>query len=137
MVDAEIQVMGHLGLTPQSVHQMGGFRVQGRGEEDQLINAACALEDAGVFSIVLEGIPGELGDKITQSLNVPTIGIGAGNGCDGQVLVTHDLIGLSVGKIPKFAKKYASVREEIEKAAKQFKTEVEAGSFPGEEHTYH
>jgi 3-methyl-2-oxobutanoate hydroxymethyltransferase len=137
MVDAEIPVMGHMGLTPQSIHQMGGFRVQGRGEENQLIDASHALEDAGVFSIVLEGIPGELGAKITQSVNVPTIGIGAGNGCDGQVLVIQDLIGLSGGKLPKFVKKYASVRQEIEKAVRQFKKEVEAGSFPDEEHTYH
>jgi 3-methyl-2-oxobutanoate hydroxymethyltransferase len=137
MVDAEIQVMGHLGLTPQSIHQMGGFRVQGRGEENQLIDTAHALEDAGVFSIVLEGIPGELGAKITQSVNVPTIGIGAGNSCDGQVLVIQDLIGLSGGKLPKFVKKYATVRQEIEKAVRQFKKEVEAGSFPAEEHTYH
>ena len=137
MVDAEIQVMGHIGLTPQSLHRMGGFVIQGRGEEDGLIDAARALENAGVFSIVLEGIPGELGTEITQNITIPTIGIGAGKGCDGQVLVTHDLIGLSMGKIPKFVKKYTSVREEIEKAANEFKTEVESGSFPTEEHTYH
>jgi len=136
MVDAEMQVMGHIGLTPQSVHQMGGFRVQGRGEEDRLIDSALALEEAGVFSIVLEGIPGALGEKITQRLKIPTIGIGAGNGCDGQVLVIHDLIGLSGNKVPKFVKKYASVREEIEKAAKSFKAEVESGDFPADEHTY-
>ncbi len=136
MVEADIQVMGHLGLTPQSIHQMGGFKVQGRGEEEQLTSAARAVEEAGAFSIVLEGIPGILGEKITQSINIPTIGIGAGSGCDGQVLVTHDLIGLSGGRVAKFVKKYASVREEIENAVKSFKTEVEAGSFPADEHTY-
>jgi 3-methyl-2-oxobutanoate hydroxymethyltransferase len=136
MVEAEIQVMGHLGLTPQSIHQMGGFKVQGRGGKDRLVDTARDLEEAGVFSIVLEGIPGELGEKITQSVKVPTIGIGAGSGCDGQVLVTHDLIGLSGGKVAKFVKKYASLREEIEKAVKSFKTEVEEGSFPADEHTY-
>ena len=138
MVEAEIQVMGHLGLTPQSVHKMGGFRVQGRGEEEEerLVTAARSLEEAGVFSIVLEGIPAELGKKITNAVCVPTIGIGAGSSCDGQVLVTHDLIGLSGMKVPKFVKKYASVREEIERAAREFKDEVEAGSFPAKEHTY-
>lgn len=133
-----IPVMAHVGLTPQAVHGMGGYRVQGRGEEAarRIADEAHSLEKAGAFSIVLEGVPSDLGAEITASLAIPTIGIGAGPACDGQVLVLSDLIGLSEGKVPKFAKAYASVRGEILEAARRFAEEVEAGTFPDEDHAY-
>jgi len=136
LVAAGIPVMGHLGLTPQSVHAFGGFRVQGRGEEgERLLRDAKALEAAGAFSIVLEGIPSQLGAKITESLHVPTIGIGAGPGCDAQVLVWQDMAGLSP-RAPKFAKRYADVAAALRTAATEFAAEVEAGVFPTEEYSY-
>ena len=136
LVAAGIPVMGHLGLTPQSVHAFGGFRVQGRGEEgERLLRDAKALEAAGAFSVVLEGIPSQLGAKITESLRIPTIGIGAGAGCDAQVLVWQDMAGLSP-RSPKFVKRYAEVGSVLRDAANEFAAEVAAGTFPSEEYSY-
>ena len=133
---AGIPVMGHLGLTPQSVHAFGGFRVQGRGEEGQrLLHDAKALEAAGAFAIVLEGIPAPLAAKITGSLRVPTIGIGAGPACDAQVLVWQDMAGLSP-RTPKFVRQYADVGGVLRDAARSFADEVAAGTFPDEAHSY-
>jgi 3-methyl-2-oxobutanoate hydroxymethyltransferase len=136
LVAAGIPVMGHLGLTPQSVHAFGGFRVQGRGEAgERLLHDAKALEAAGAFSVVLEGIPSELGSRITQALHVPTIGIGAGPGCDAQVLVWQDMAGLSP-RSPKFAKRYADVAGVLRQAVTEFAAEVSSGAFPTEEYSY-
>jgi 3-methyl-2-oxobutanoate hydroxymethyltransferase len=133
---AGIPVMGHLGLTPQSVHAFGGFRVQGRGEAgDRLLHDAKALEAAGAFAVVLEGIPAPLAARITESLRIPTIGIGAGAGCDAQVLVWQDMAGLSP-RSPKFAKRYAEVGRVLRDAASEFAAEVAAGAFPSEEYSY-
>jgi len=133
---AGIPVMGHLGLTPQSVHAFGGFRVQGRGEAgDRLLHDAKALEAAGAFSVVLEGIPASLAGRITESLHIPTIGIGAGAGCDAQVLVWQDMAGLSP-RSPKFVKRYAEVANVLRDAANEFAAEVAAGTFPSEEYSY-
>jgi 3-methyl-2-oxobutanoate hydroxymethyltransferase len=133
-----IPVMGHLGLTPQFVHTMGGYRVQGRSDEaaQRLLEQAVGLEKSGAFSMVLEGIPMELGREITRAVSVPTIGIGAGPDCDGQVLVITDLLGLGGGKYPKFAKPYANLRQVITDAVQAFARDVEAGAFPDEEHSY-
>jgi 3-methyl-2-oxobutanoate hydroxymethyltransferase len=130
--------MGHLGLTPQFVHQMGGFKVQGRSQAqaDRIMADARELEQAGAFSLVLEGVPGDLGSRVTQALRIPTIGIGAGPGTDGQVLVFHDALGLTTGKAPKFVKRYANLAEEIGNAAQRFAKEVAGGEFPGPEHAY-
>jgi 3-methyl-2-oxobutanoate hydroxymethyltransferase len=136
LVAAGIPVMGHLGLTPQSVHAFGGFRVQGRGEEgERLVRDAKALEAAGAFAVVLEGIPSALGTRITESLHIATIGIGAGPGCDAQVLVWQDMAGLSP-RAPKFAKRYADVAAALRTAATEFAAEVESGAFPTEEYSY-
>jgi 3-methyl-2-oxobutanoate hydroxymethyltransferase len=136
LVAAGIPVMGHLGLTPQSVHAFGGFRVQGRGEAgERLLHDAKALEAAGAFSVVLEGIPSELGARITQALHVPTIGIGAGPGCDAQVLVWQDMAGLSP-RSPKFAKRYADLAAVLRDAATEFAADVSSGAFPTEEYSY-
>ena len=137
LVEIGIPVMGHVGLTPQSVHGMGGYKVQGRGEEAarRLVDQAHAIEKVGAFSIVLEGMPAELGHEITTSVGVPTIGIGAGPHCDAQVLVINDLLGLA-SRIPRFAKTYANLRESIGGAARAFAADVRTGSFPDEEHTY-
>jgi 3-methyl-2-oxobutanoate hydroxymethyltransferase len=134
-----IPVMAHLGLTPQSVHAMGGYRVQGRSDEDahRLMEQAMGMEKAGAFSLVLEGIPSELGREITHALEIPTIGIGAGPDCDGQVLVLTDLLGMNSGHYPKFAKPYAHLREEISRAVTAYARDVEGGRFPDEEHSYH
>src|SRR5215475_230789 len=133
---AGVPVMGHLGLTPQSVHAFGGFRVQGRGEDgERLLHDAKALEAAGAFAIVLEGIPAPLAARITASLRVPTIGIGAGPGCDAQVLVWQDMAGLSA-RSPKFAKRYADVAATLRTAAAEFAAEVASGTFPTEEYSY-
>jgi 3-methyl-2-oxobutanoate hydroxymethyltransferase len=133
---AGIPVMGHLGLTPQSVHAFGGFRVQGRGEDGmRLLQDAKALEAAGAFAIVLEGIPADLAARITASLHVPTIGIGAGPDCDAQVLVWQDMAGLSP-RSPKFAKRYADVASVLRNAAAEFAAEVADGSFPTPEYSY-
>jgi 3-methyl-2-oxobutanoate hydroxymethyltransferase len=138
IVAAGIPVMGHVGLTPQSIHAFGGYRVQGRtGEaESQLLRDAASLEAAGVFAIVLEGIPLKLGRRITESVRVPTIGIGAGPYCDGQVLVLHDILGLYEGFSPKFAKAYADLGDIIVEAVGRFRAEVEEGKFPDREHSY-
>ncbi|RJP74368.1 MAG: 3-methyl-2-oxobutanoate hydroxymethyltransferase [Candidatus Abyssobacteria bacterium SURF_17] len=133
-----IPVMGHLGLTPQSVHKFGGFKVQGRDEAaaKKLMDDALAMQDAGVFSIVLECVPAELAKKMTESLDIPTIGIGAGPDCDGQVLVTPDLLGLFERFTPKFVKRYAHLAPLIEEAVKTYIDEVKTGKFPSEEHIY-
>lgn len=138
LVELGIPVMGHVGLTPQSVHGLGGYRVQGRGEEAarRLLDQALAIEKAGAFSIVLEAIPAELAREITARLQIPTIGIGAGPHCDAQVLVLTDLLGLSE-RVPKLAKAYADLRGAIATAARAFAEEVAAGAFPDEAHTYH
>ncbi len=136
LVELGIPVMAHVGLTPQSVHGLGGYRVQGRGEgAARVLDQAQALEKAGAFAIVLEAMPSELGLEIARSVRIPTIGIGAGPGTDGQVLVIHDLLGLS-DRLPRFAKAYADLRGEIERAARAFAREVEAGTFPDPEHSY-
>lgn len=138
IIDAQIPVMGHIGLTPQSVHQFGGFKVQGKDLESarKLINDADALEKAGCFAIVLEGVPGELARRITDEIAIPTIGIGAGPHCDGQVLVINDMLGMFGGHIPKFVKKFANLQPIIMDGLKAYKEEVEAGTFPGPEHCY-
>ncbi|MBI5560278.1 MAG: 3-methyl-2-oxobutanoate hydroxymethyltransferase [Deltaproteobacteria bacterium] len=139
IVDIDIPVMGHIGLTPQSIHRMGGYKVQGRGKEarERLLEDARAVEAAGAFSIVLEAIPAELAGEITGILKIPTIGIGAGPGCDGQVLVLNDILGLGgEGKRPRFVKRYANLEEVIEKAVTDYKKDVEEGRFPSEEHSY-
>lgn len=135
---AGIPVMAHLGLTPQSVHLFGGYRVQGRSEEQQqsIIRWAKELEEAGAFALVLECVPADLAARITAQLAIPTIGIGAGPGCDAQVLVIHDLLGLTSGPSPKFVKRYASLREEIAAAARRYADEVARGEYPGPEHSY-
>jgi 3-methyl-2-oxobutanoate hydroxymethyltransferase len=135
---SDIPVMAHIGLTPQAIHRMGGYKVQGRGEEGRkrLLEEARALEDAGAFSMVIEAVPMDLAGEITGALSIPTIGIGAGPHCDAQVLVLHDLLGLFERFLPKFAKRYVNLKDEAVKAIKQFKNEVEKGVFPGEEHGF-
>ncbi|MCS7250972.1 MAG: 3-methyl-2-oxobutanoate hydroxymethyltransferase [Anaerolineae bacterium] len=138
IVRAGIPVMGHLGLTPQSVHKLGGYRLQGRTaiEARRLLEDALALEDAGCFAIVLEMVPEEVATAITQRLRIPTIGIGAGSGCDGQVLVLHDLLGLFDRFTPRFAKKYADLRREIVRAVRAYCEDVRSRRFPGPEHAF-
>ena len=139
MTDAEIPVMGHVGLTPQSVHALGGFKVQGKTPDaaERLLRDARAVEAAGAFSIVLEAVPRELAAQITRELRIPTIGIGAGPDCDGQVLVLHDMIGLTFGEPPKFARRYAKVGEEILRAAREYCEDVRGGRFPSDSESYH
>jgi 3-methyl-2-oxobutanoate hydroxymethyltransferase len=139
LTEAEIPVMGHVGLTPQSVHAMGGYRVQGKtvGGAEQLLRDARAVEAAGAFSIVLEGIPRELAAEITKSVRIPTIGIGAGPDCDGQILVLHDLLGLTFQEPPKFARRYANVGEVISQAVREYCADVQGGSFPSDAESYH
>ena len=136
IVGAGIPAMGHLGLTPQSVHQLGGFRPQGRtaSAAKRLLEDALLLEEAGCFSLVLESVPARLADLVSKRLSIPTIGIGAGVGCDGQVLVTHDLLGLFDRFTPKFVKKYANFHAEMQRAFSEFKAEVESKQFPAAEH---
>ncbi|MGH2724324.1 MAG: 3-methyl-2-oxobutanoate hydroxymethyltransferase [Actinomycetota bacterium] len=138
LVARGIPVMGHLGLTPQSVHAMGGYRVQARTDEaaERLLEDAHGLEKSGVFSLVLEGVPSDVAARVTEAVSVPTIGIGAGPQCDGQVLVITDLLGLGGGTYPKFVKPYANLREEITRAVRAFAGDVEAGTFPDEAHSY-
>lgn len=138
LVEAGIAVQGHIGLTPQSVSAFGGMRVQGKTVEAarQLLDDARALEAAGVFSLVLEGIPARLAALITRRVGVPTIGIGAGAGCDGQVLVTHDLLGLFERFTPRFVKRYATLADTMRSAFRAYCDEVRAGTFPADEHTY-
>ena len=138
IVQAGIPVMGHVGLTPQSVHQFGGYKVQGKTFPDskQIKQDAKDLQKAGVFSLVLEGMPEELAGEITQALEIPTIGIGAGSKCDGQILVTHDLLGLNPDFAPKFVKHYAQLADVIQNAVNEFIDEVHNEAFPGPEHSY-
>lgn len=140
VVDAEIPVMGHLGLTPQSVNAMGGYRVQGKQAQAayEMISDAHALADAGVFSIVLEGVPDAVAEIVTKEIPVPTVGIGAGSQCDGQVLVFHDVTGLGAGEyLPKFVRQYANLADDAVSALKEFFDDVESGAFPSEAETYH
>jgi 3-methyl-2-oxobutanoate hydroxymethyltransferase len=139
LTEAEIPVMGHVGLTPQSVNALGGYRVQGKTADaaEQLIRDARAVEAAGAFAVVLEAVPRELAAQITRELRIPTIGIGAGPDCDGQILVVHDLLGLTFGQTPKFARQYANVRDTILKAAKEYCEDVRGGTFPSDGESYH
>jgi 3-methyl-2-oxobutanoate hydroxymethyltransferase len=138
MVASGIPVMGHLGLTPQSVHKLGGFRVQGRGElaEAKLLEDAKAICDAGVFAIVLESIPCELARRVTESVSVPTIGIGAGPRCDGQVLVCYDLLGLEMQLRPRFVRRFGELGQAVTAATRAYVQDVRAGAFPSEEHCF-
>lgn len=139
LTEAEIPVMGHVGLTPQSVNALGGFRVQGKTVDaaERLLRDARAVEAAGAFAVVLEAMPRELAAEITRDLRIPTIGIGAGPECDGQILVIHDLVGLTFGKTPKFARQYAKLGEMISKAAREYCEDVRGGTFPSDAESYH
>ena len=134
----DIIVMAHIGLTPQSIHRMGGYKVQGRDEAQKakLIDDALAAQDAGAYSMVIEGVPTEVATDITKKLTIPTIGIGAGPNCDGQVLVYHDMVDYAWGRKPKFVKQYTSLNKAALKAVKSFINEVKEGVFPDEEHSY-
>src|SRR5450432_514742 len=138
IVSAGIPVMGHVGLLPQSVHAMGGFRVQGKGETDaeRVLGDARALADAGAYAVVLEGIPSELGQRITEAISIPTIGIGAGPACDGQVLVCYDFLGMYPNLKPKFVKHFAELGSEIVAATQRYVKEVQAGTFPDAAHSF-
>jgi 3-methyl-2-oxobutanoate hydroxymethyltransferase len=139
LTDAEIPVMGHIGLTPQSVNALGGYRVQGKtaSAAEQLLRDARAVEAAGAFAIVLEAIPRELAAEITKAVRIPTIGIGAGPECDGQVLVLHDMLGLTFQTAPKFARRYANVGEIISNAVREYCADVRSGGFPTDAESYH
>jgi len=139
LTEAEIPVMGHVGLTPQSVNALGGFRVQGKtvDKAEQVLRDARAVEAAGAFAVVLEAMPRELAAQITRDLRIPTIGIGAGPDCDGQILVLHDLIGLTFGKTPKFARRYANLGEAMTKAVREYCEDVRGGTFPSDGESYH
>jgi 3-methyl-2-oxobutanoate hydroxymethyltransferase len=138
LVETGIPVMGHIGLTPQSVHEFGGYKIQGRGKSagDRLLDDALALDQAGVFSIVLEGVPSALAERITAAVSVPTIGIAAGPHCDGQVLVIYDLLGMDETFQPKFAKRFAALAPAVRDAVGAFSREVREGTFPGPEHSF-
>ena len=138
IVDAGMPVMGHVGLTPQSVHQFGGYKIQGREKErrEAVLRDAVAVEEAGAFAVVLEGIPEDLAGEISQRLAIPTIGIGAGLQCDGQVLVIHDMLGLFDGFVPKFVKRYADLKQTMHGAVKEFVGEVKERKFPAQEHSF-
>lgn len=138
LVERGIPVMGHLGLTPQSVHALGGYKVQGRdpAAAERLLDDAKALEAAGACALVLELLPAELSRRISTALTIPTIGIGAGPGCDGQVLVLHDMLGLNEGFSPKFLKRYAELGDAVREAVRAYATEVRKGSYPGKEHSF-
>jgi 3-methyl-2-oxobutanoate hydroxymethyltransferase len=138
LVGAGIPVMGHIGLTPQSATMLGGFRAQGRtaAKARQLVEDARTLEQAGCFSLVLEAVPAPVAARITAALSIPTIGIGSGRDCDGQVLVYHDLLGLYQGKSPRFVKRYADLAPEIQDALERYAADVRSGAFPADEHTY-
>ena len=139
IADAGIPVMAHLGLTPQAVHRLGGYKVQARepDQQERLLREAEALQAAGAFALLLEAIPQDLARRITRALDIPTIGIGAGPHCDGQVLVLHDMLGLFGRFTPKFVKRYAHLRDEVLQAVRRYKEDVEQGRFPGEEHSFH
>ncbi len=138
LAEAGIPVMGHLGLTPQSVNMLGGMRrVQGRGDAgEQLLADARALEQAGAFAVVLESVPAELGSRVSAALRIPTVGIGAGPGCDAQILVWQDMAGLSAGRLPRFVKRYADLRAELLDAARRYAGEVADGRYPDQAHSY-
>jgi len=138
MLKADIPVMAHIGLTPQSIHRMGGYKVQGKSDDSakKLIEEAHIVEDAGAFSLLMEAIPMKVAKQITKELSIPTIGIGAGPHCDGQILVLHDVIGLFERFVPKFIKQYANVNKEVSKAIKSYKKEVETGKFPSRGHSF-
>jgi len=138
IVDIDIPVMGHIGLTPQSIHRMGGFKVQGRQDEQarKIIADAKAVEQAGAFSLVLEGIPSELAKEVTAAVAIPTIGIGAGAECDGQVLVIHDILGLCDKYSPKFVKRYADISETISQGVSDYIADVKSGAFPTPDHSF-
>ncbi|TAH35104.1 MAG: 3-methyl-2-oxobutanoate hydroxymethyltransferase [Planctomycetota bacterium] len=138
LVQADIPVMGHVGLLPQSIHTRGGYKVRGRTMEDarELLADARSLEAAGAFAVVLEGVPAAVAERISQRLKIPTIGIGAGAGCDGQILVLHDVIGLSFGPTPRFARRYANVAEVMREALQRFAEDIRKGRFPAESETY-
>ncbi|EON24755.1 3-methyl-2-oxobutanoate [Nocardioides sp. CF8] len=136
-VQGGIPVMAHIGFTPQSEHTLGGYRVQGRGESsDRIIADAHAVQDAGAFAVVMEMVPGDVAERISKELTIPTIGIGAGNGCDGQVLVWQDAFGLRTGRMAKFVKQYADVHTVLLEGAKAYADDVRSGAFPGPEHTF-
>jgi 3-methyl-2-oxobutanoate hydroxymethyltransferase len=139
LTEAEIPVMGHVGLTPQSVNALGGYRVQGKTVDsaEQLLRDARAVEAAGAFAVVLEAVPRELAAQITRELRIPTIGIGAGPDCDGQILVVHDLLGLTFDQTPKFARKYANLGEAISNAVREYAADVRTGTFPSDSESYH
>ena len=139
LTEAEIPVMGHIGLTPQSVNALGGYRVQGKTTDsaEQLLRDARAVEAAGAFAVVLEAVPRELAAQITRELRIPTIGIGAGPDCDGQILVVNDLLGLTFGPLPKFARQYANLGEAISNAVRGYCNDVRAGAFPSDRESYH
>ena len=139
LVRMGVPVMGHVGLTPQSVHQFGGYRIQGRGEADarNILDDALAVEQSGAFAVVLEGIPVQLAREITRRVSIPTIGIGAGMHCDGQILVVHDMLGLFDDFTPKFVKRYANLKDIIGGAVQSYMEEVRTEAFPAEEHTFH
>jgi 3-methyl-2-oxobutanoate hydroxymethyltransferase len=139
LTEAEIPVMGHVGLTPQSVNALGGYRVQGKTVDsaEQLLRDARAVEAAGAFAVVLEAVPRELAAQITRELRIPTIGIGAGPDCDGQILVVHDLLGLIFEQTPKFARKYANLGEIISSAVRDYAADVRTGNFPSDKESYH
>jgi 3-methyl-2-oxobutanoate hydroxymethyltransferase len=138
LVDEEIPVMGHIGLTPQSINKLGNYRVQGKttSAAQKVIDEAKMLEDAGAFAVVLELVPREVAEIITRSISIPTVGIGAGAGCDIQVLVIHDLLGLSFGKLPRFVRPYANLRETMTDAITRWADDVRAGTYPSEEESY-
>jgi len=139
LTEAEIPVMGHIGLTPQSVNAMGGYRVQGKTTDsaERLLRDATAVEAAGAFAVVLEAVPRELAAQITRELRIPTIGIGAGPDCDGQILVVHDMLGLTFDQTPKFARQYANLGEAISKAVRGYCDDVRSGAFPSDRESYH
>ncbi len=138
IVDAGIPVVAHIGLTPQYIHMLGGFKVQGKDDaaREKILADARAVQDAGAFSVVIEAVPSSLGREITEALHIPTIGIGAGPDCSGQVLVIHDILGLFDRFTPKFVKKYANLKEQALKAVKEYKQDVETGKFPSAEHSF-
>ncbi|MCS4063798.1 3-methyl-2-oxobutanoate hydroxymethyltransferase [Pseudomonas putida] len=137
LVAAGIPVMAHIGFTPQAEHQLGGYRVQGKGDDgDRLVEVAKAFEGAGAFALLIEMVPGEVAGRITEAVSIPTVGIGAGNACDAQVLVWQDMAGLRSGPLPRFVKQYADLRKVLGEAALAFAADVAGGTFPGPEHTF-
>ncbi len=143
IVNVDIPVMAHIGLTPQSVHRMGGFKVQGKksgrqpGARERLLDDAHAVVDAGAFAVVLEGVPADLAQEITEQIPIPTIGIGAGPSCDGQILVLHDILGLTDRFSPKFVKRYVNLQDVVSQAVSAYISEVRGGAFPQDQHSFH